>query len=830
MQKFSITPIGTCRINNPLRQAQPKYPILINTARVYGYTHTSAEALQQVRYLQGEQSFAEQVRPILFRPDPAPGGSDGDWTPSDLHMVEISSAKKITCRADSVQINYLYRHFSEFFSNGKRTQRFWSLIKREQHAELAEFLGADPAYALLSPADQALLASLRMEEQDFASLKADMAEIAERLGRDTVIFMTHVNARTPDGATIPARERLINWVKLAAGQLQVPCFDPTAAMEAMGQERALEHGGLDLTHFTQSFSDRVYAEIHREHVGRMMEAMDLPEGQDAALRQHLLAENIEALIKFDDFLSGSRRLYAALRKEPDAPPLIQLRGKILSQIGDFEGALRALEGLNQSSSLSPDGKVALLEAYTATEQWAEALALAELLLGDEHESGIIYACAAAAYEQTGQPERALNAWKQSFRHDRTNFTAALKVLTSLSQLGDASPYQAWREEVLEHSASGVGGTFEIARWALDHQDGPMFAKVFGAICRVDVSRAETLIDSLISAGMLDTATDCLRQLAGCGNSVPPASAVRIAAQSGRVAAELLASGEFQWAHELAAAAAAIRPGGLPARTERAALAHFRSAVREAYAQQDYPAVVAVWKKAGDVILAATDAALPVALSLHKLGDNGAALDLLTQIHQRDPSHPGVLRWAGRIGAALGRYDIALQMYAALRQSDHPAAAKYAGEATRFFQTADRRALRQLRTATLNGEFRLAGKLVELLHTESGESAGLTSELERLNRRLRLQLREIENGAADEEGREQVLSLLLRIKPDDAAILRRAALEAMRKMRFEQAAQYWGRLNQLAPEVESNARNLERCRVLAAREAKASAARRPEPVA
>ena len=78
--------------------------------------------------------------------------------------------------------------------------------------------------------------------------------------------------------------------------------------------------------------------------------------QDNAARQYLLADNIEALMRFDDFLVGTRRLYAALRKEPDAIPLIQLRGKVLAQTGDFEGAVRDLEELDRSNSLSPEGR------------------------------------------------------------------------------------------------------------------------------------------------------------------------------------------------------------------------------------------------------------------------------------------------------------------------------------------------------------------------------------------------------------------------------------------------------------------------------------------
>ena len=87
-----------------------------------------------------------------------------------------------------------------------------------------------------------------------------------------------------------------------------------------------------------------------------------------------------------------------------------------------------------------------------------------------------------------------------------------------------------------------------------------------------------------------------------------------------------------------------------------------------------------------------------------------------------------------------------------------------------------------------------------------------------------QLREIENGNSDDDDRERVLMLLLRMNPDDAAILRRTAIEYMRQMRFQEAAELWSRLDLLAPGTETNRRNLEKCRILAARQHKSPVAR------
>lgn len=824
MNKLSVTPIGTCRINTPLKRAQSRFPIEINLKRNYGFTHTSDEALQQLRYLQGDKQFRDEVMPIVFRPERGRAIGDESWQPSDLHIVEISSAKKIFSGPDSVQINYLYRHFADFFSNSARTSRFWSLVKRGARADLAEFLRGEPAYRMMSPEDRLLLTSLRMEQQDFAAIKADMAEIVERLGGDTLLFVTHVNAQTPDGSTIPARERVIRWVKLAAEQLGVPCFDPTQAMLDFGQERAMEQGGLDLTHFTPAFSDRVYAELHREHVGRLMELRPEATGeQDGSHRHQMLADNIDALMQFDDFQAGARRLFAALRQAPDAAPLIQLRGRVLAGLGDYEGAVRDLSGLDRTASLSPEARVALLEAYTGTEDWAPALELAEGLLGDEYESGAIYQCAATACEQLGRTEEALNHWKQAFRHDRSNLNAALKGLALLSKLGIADQLGTWREEVLEHARLSTTGASDIARWALQNRDEELLPKVFGGIVQRDTVRAEELLNEIVGAGLYTAGSACLTQLLRHDDPLTDRQRQQLATRIGKRAAELLANGEIRPAYLLADAVLQARPDRLADRTKRVAQSHYRKAIREAYRLRDYQSVVEGWAESSSILNQASDVTVIVALSLHRLQRNGAALGLLLKARELAPTDASVLRWLGRIAAILGRYDIALPSYAAIRRSSDPAAAQFAGETEKFFATADRRALKQLREAVNAGEFELTLELADLLRDDIGDRERLESELDRVNRILRVQLREIEKGDAEEDERERVLSLLLTMKPDDVAILRRAALEMMRQLRFREAAELWARVDRIAPGTESNVRNLERCRILAARQEKTSTA-------
>jgi tetratricopeptide (TPR) repeat protein len=319
--------------------------------------------------------------------------------------------------------------------------------------------------------------------------------------------------------------------------------------------------------------------------------------------------------------------------------------------------------------------------------------------------------------------------------------------------------------------------------------------------------------------MLKAAASCLRTFAGFKNETVARQLDKVATRSSKVAAELLAGGLFGPAYDLADAASQIRPDAIATRTRRAALVHYRSIIREAYARQDYSAVVEAWTDASEIILHATDAALLVAVSLHKMERNAEALEILLSVHDREPANATVLRWSGRIASLMSRYGIALPMYAALRHSEEPAAEKYRAEVVRFFETVERRALKQLRGAIIDGQFALALDLADLLESDIEDRDRLQGEVERLNRLLRVKLREIENGMSEDESRERVLLMLLRIKPDDAAILRRLALELMRQVRFQEAAELWTRLDRLAPAIETNMRNLEKCRILAARQHK-----------
>ncbi|MDQ3247251.1 MAG: hypothetical protein M3Q52_10255, partial [Pseudomonadota bacterium] len=64
-----------------------RYPIEVDNRRNYGFVHTSEEALQLVKFLQGDKQLQPQVAPLVARDADLARYEAEEWQPSDLHIV-----------------------------------------------------------------------------------------------------------------------------------------------------------------------------------------------------------------------------------------------------------------------------------------------------------------------------------------------------------------------------------------------------------------------------------------------------------------------------------------------------------------------------------------------------------------------------------------------------------------------------------------------------------------------------------------------------------------------------------------------------------------------
>lgn len=830
LTKLCITPIGTCRIHTPLKRASSRYPVELDLRRNYGFVHTSSEALQQLRFLQGDKQFQPQVAPLVFREADVASLKAQSWEPSDLHVVEISSAKHITSGDDAVQGNYVSHHFADFFASSERSRLFWALVKKGHRRELIEYLREQPAYRLLAQDDRELLASLSMQQQSFKAIKSDMAEIVERIGKDRLLFVTHVNATTTDGALIPTRDRVIRWVKLAANQLEVPVFDPTEEMQKFGQDRALEDGGRDLTHYTLAFSDRLYDRLHQSHIGSLIGARAGSGGPDEGGEQvAMLAAQLETMLEHGDFFATARELHDAVARMPDALPLIEVRGLIRSRIGDYNGALEDLKRRGDDTALSQPMRIGLLEALNATGDHQGALKVAENLIADEFETASIYRVAASAAERLEQKDTALSYAKQAFRKDRSDLSTALKALVLLTEHGSEAEVAEWRRELLENIGSSSSGAFEICMWAIKHRDEDLFTSALQAVAAADKTGTIDLVEEAFTAKMFKAVADAIPFLARIGRVDRGMADRRSTVLQGAAATStrLFEQGRAAEAHYLAQGLVGLRDisNSQIARSAliremrplvRRIILHFRSAIRDAHRNGQAQKLLELGESAGDVLLEDPDTAVIVARALHSSGSDDQALALLKKVRAKAGPSFNVHRWAGRVAASAGDYETALEMYGSLDGFDNEPIETVKAEVKRFFGRVERRALKQLRELVDTGRHDEALRLADAIERHLGPLERTGRELMRMRRFLRLQLQEIDQGDGEMGDREPILRKLVRTSPGDKSTLRRLALELMRQFRFAEAAEYWERLHILDPSNVSADRNRVRCATLAQR--------------
>ena len=811
MSKLRITPIGTCRIHTPLRRANSRYPVEIDGRRNYGFVHSSDEALQLVRFLQGEKSFQPQVAPLVARDGNLAQYESEAWQPSDLHIVEISSSKRISCGGDAVQSNFLSHHFADFFGNAEWSTTFWNLVKKAHRRHLIYWLRHQRAFLALSPEDRDLLSNIQVEQQSFKSIKSDMEEIVERLGRDRLLFVTHVNAVTPDGDLIPTRDRLIRWVKMAAEQLDAPVFDPTPSMQAFGQEKALERGGLDLTHYTPAYSDRVYDEMHQLHVASFVETVGDVTGDEAGQQVAILAARLEAMLEVGDFFAAAKEVHSAIAEMPDALPLIELRGVIRSRIGDFAGATDDLSRRGDDTALSQAMRIGFAEALNASGKWQQALQVAQNLFAEEFESASMYQLAARAADKLGLADEAIGYAKQAFRAERNDLSAALHALVLLTAKDDGEEAAAWRHEILENIGTSAHGAFEISMWAIQHRDEELFAAALNAVAPLDKGGTIDLFEDAFNAGMYRAVARSVEAVAELGRLPRSMAERRLAVINGVLekARSLLEEGRPADGYELAHAIlglADVTSSQIPGRklaSEARKLAnemvkHLRSTIRDAYKDKDGAEVIRIGEAAGDLLLGLPDGAVLYARSLHDAGRSDEALDVIRRAYAEDEHNFAVMRWAGRLGAMAGDYSTALEMYGAARRSGHPDLPTIKSEMDRFFAGAEDRALKQLRKMVITDEHQKALRLAALIKKEIGAEDRVERELNRMHAMLRRRLKEIEQ-EGELEDRESVLRRMAQIRPSDQGILRRFARELMRQLRFAEAAEIWERVPRSRPQ-------------------------------
>lgn len=359
---FTITPLGSCRIATPLRLQRSEFGFKLKQTRVYGFCHSSAEAVQMMRYLQGQVDLPPEIAHLVARRSPATLAAAAHH-PADLYIIEISSAKVLRIGDTCIQLNYLTTEYSDFFADRARASGFWKVVATDDQAVIDRFLGANWSDTDHRRRDGHLLRRIRRSDTSEAALRRDIRTLIDAL--PATLFVTHVNALKPDGRPIASRARFIAMVEAAVRAEGGIVYNPTAAMHRVGQNFAIEDNSDSLAHFTQDFCQIVFQDWFDLAIGPRMDTVARA-ADDARLRT-LLSRHVDAMLERGDGSALATRLEDLARHRPDSRVLDTLLARIHTALGNSEEALRRLDCASQSDNPTEAARLLRQRAELALE-------------------------------------------------------------------------------------------------------------------------------------------------------------------------------------------------------------------------------------------------------------------------------------------------------------------------------------------------------------------------------------------------------------------------------------------------------------------------------
>ncbi|MFC4275356.1 tetratricopeptide repeat protein [Achromobacter aloeverae] len=815
MAAFTTAPIGTCRIHTPLRDGVGRYPIKLELGRNYGFVHTSTEALQQARFMYGEQDIPVDIQRLVFRPSNGEKARRGTHKPADLYMIELSSRKLLTIDGYPIQSNYLGRYFSEFFADRARTRTYWSMAVADQLEQRRAWLAQEPLFKSLPAEDRELFA--RIVKRDLADdeIEAEMRQLVDLLGKDKVVFVTHVNALTPDNAPIEQREQLIAAVTAAAQRIGVPCYDPTPTMNKIGQADAMEDGGLDLTHYTQLFGERLCAEWYKAFMRPRMTSA-APQPVVAKLAPEETAERIERILDGGDLREASRRTRDVLRRYPGVPDHTLLLARIQADLGDYEGAIALLDSPDGSLATGSKAEQVLMRAQFKLGHHDVAYSLAAGLLGDEIETPEIVRIAAICGGQLGYADEALGNWKQLFRISSSDQVGALEaadtVLSMLQASGDMEAVMRWVHEVRAVFPTYGRGFAVLWRDRLMAGDRAGLRALADESPQLPDLDALELVKEAQWRGYI-VAAAALAVSCRLAESSQDDITAWLAAQSQQWAEEgnrALEEGRLRDAAERICAHRLLDPGTLAGvRSQRAFERAMRLGVRAALMAGNHKEVIELTDIALDSQVHFPELDAMRGRAADALGDKKTAMRHLEQAASGESAQFSTQLYFARVAFNGGWFGEAIDAYKAVLA--HPSADQSAKEeAERQLGRLGPRSIRAAREILSAGDPRAAWRLLDRVAQSWPDMAEVAHEKRRILSVLYAEARALDPASTTE--RLALGERILELVPDDSVGLRLAAVGAMRLHRFEQALPYWQALRAHSDTPEQFDHYIQRCNV------------------
>ncbi|MDX8354315.1 hypothetical protein [Cognatiyoonia sp. IB215182] len=293
-ERFTVTGIGTCRIDGPLRVGAQKRGYQRIMSRVYGYSHAISEVVQQVRYLHGDYQPDRALWHIIAQRDFQKVDTEV-FKPADFNLIEISSRKQLSVDGHSVQINHLKAACAPFFDDDARKSRFWHALRERDTVSQRSMIADFGDKFTLSGDQKHVLSRLRLTETTDEELARGLAFVGDALGQ--ILVVTHVNAVRRCGRLIKNRDICVSQVERVATEAGFAVFNPTMLMHKIGQDRAIEDESESFAHFTDEFSEQLFCAWQSEHLDRMINDRFAVSTSRSDLRK--LESHLSARLTFD---------------------------------------------------------------------------------------------------------------------------------------------------------------------------------------------------------------------------------------------------------------------------------------------------------------------------------------------------------------------------------------------------------------------------------------------------------------------------------------------------------------------------------------------------
>ncbi|MGH8817904.1 MAG: hypothetical protein ACREX5_15010, partial [Achromobacter pestifer] len=779
------------------------------------FVHTSAEALQQARFMFGECEIPADVQRLIFRPSNGEQARRGTHKAADLYMVELSSRKLLTIDGYPIQSNYLVRYFSEFFADRTRTRMFWSLAHADRLAERRALLDQEPVFNSLSSEDRDLLSRIVKRDLTDDEIEAEMRQIVDLLGRDKVVFVTHVNALTPDNVPIEQRAQLIAAIVAGAQRIGVPCYDPTPLMNKIGQADAMENGGLDLTHYSQNFGERLCADWYKNFMRPRMSA-STPQVAVPKLGTDDSAERIEKLWDSGDLREASRRVRDVLRRHPGLPDHMLLFARIQEELGDYEGSLALLGSADGALATGSKAEQILMRNQFKLGRHDVAYSLAAGLLGDEIETPEIVRIAAASAAQLGHIDEALGNWKQLFRisspEDAGAVEAADTVLSLLQTSGDMEAAIRWVHEVRAAIPSYGRGFAVLWRERLMAGDRAGLRALASETPALDDVVALELVKEASWRGCI-LAASALAVSCHLADSEQEEIRAWLLAQSSSWAEEgnrALEEGRLRDAAERICAHRLLNPDALTGvRAQRAFERAMRLGVRAALLAGNNKEVIDLTDIALDTDVDFPELDAMRGRAADALGDKQTAMRHLEQAAADESAPFSAKLYFARVAFNGGWFGEAIDAYKmVLAHASADQSAKE--EAERQLGRLGPRAIRGAREILSNGDHQAAWNLLDRVAQSWPQMTEVDHEKRRILAVLYAEARALDSSSTTE--RLALGERIVALVPEDPVGLRLAAVGAMRLHRFEQALPYWKKLQERSENPAQFDHYIERCLV------------------